>query len=702
MPTTRRNQTGNTTALQQIPPNTAGGGTSGGGGSAVNRPAPSPTGPAPLIGQPEFLPQHTFISVPLAGDNGFIGNATNFHTNSGLSPRSVGSIEEILELLANTAQTGTGVLDRIRIVSHFFMPDPGQPPQPGNMGINFLRNGGRGALKRYFAGFAESSIAGLRALVTFEVPGNQTTLSVFASPETTVLSALRAAGQGAVVDAVFPASGTPSDNKKEFVILHAAKWVLAQGASSGIANATLRSNLSSAYDLLIAALKAKLGTAPDNVPGPQLDALGAAIAARSDLGVIQVATPPTTPHYAANVAAGLAAVLGDSFRNKLLAVRPRFDRFTTIDIRGCRAGQDPSYLAAVQAFFGRTSSVRPVVTGPDFFQRYNQIEVVGVHSTTPQAGATAINGLHNSGMPPAYPATQVQTQFGVWADGFGITAAHLAFWHTTFQLLVLEFCKLQWRTNIPPRKVTISRLDALPGANFADLFNLLGEIFFVRTADRPTAVQIGKISPNLGNLNTWTTQLDATIAPGSTVPQLAAHFGNFKTIYEAVEARMANASFHNSPQRVIPATQPAGLTAAQATTLQTNLKNFIQTNANSIFAPVRTFLTAADASTQGAPARMRYFLGVGLVFQLAHATDTAFGTQRLVLFDDQTATGRQHEAIRHWMRAGWRGVAPPTISNTLDFELARHSRWLVADHNQGPSCVCPHPSYMSHIVTQPA
>jgi hypothetical protein len=147
------------------------------------------------------------------------------------------------------------------------------------------------------------------------------------------------------------------------------------------------------------------------------------------------------------------------------------------------------------------------------------------------------------------------------------------------------------------------------------------------------------------------------------------------------------------------------LTVAQVTGFQTNLSSFIQINANSIFAPVRVFLAVADARTQDAPARMRYFLGLGLVFQLAHTTDLRFISQRIVVFEDRTGPAdrrRQHEAIRHWMRAAWRGVSTVTIPASVDFDLGRHSAWVVEGREQGPSGVCPHPSYLSHIVTQPA
>ena len=656
-----------------------------------------------MVGQPEFLPQHTFIS--LFGEISFLALAMNFHIISGLKPRTVGSIEEILELLTDSSKTGSGVLDRIRIVSHFFVPDPGEPEQPAIMSIKFFRNGGRGALKRHFEGFAESSVAGLRAVLTFDHHGfTQTSLSIFDSPYTDVLTALRTVGKGALVDQVFPNGQTPSANKQEFVIISACKWLLREHPDV-LKDATLRANLASAYDLLLNDLKTRLVAPPDAVPAPQLDALRDAIVALGDFATIHTITPDDIPRYAANVAAVLPAVTGDSFRNIMLAARQRFDRFTTIDIRGCRAGTDTPYLAAVQRFFGRSDTVRPVITAPDFFQRFNQIAMIRVFGTTPQAAAGVINQLHNNGVPLLFNRANVQDQFATWSDGFGITTAHLTFWQNTFQLGVLEFSKLLWRQNIPACKVTTSRLDAMATAAFEVVFDQLGEIFFVRVGDRPTAAQIAAIKPRLASLDTWTTQLNAAIPAGSTPTELTAHFNNFKTIYEVVEIRMGNAAFRTSPLRVIPSMEPAGLTAAQATKLQGNLRTFIQADNNSLFAPVRIFLANADARTQDAPARMRYFLGLGLVFQLSHATDVSFDSQRIVMLDDRTgpdAARRQHEAIRHWVRASWRGINPPTIVDNLDFELGRHSAWVVAGREQGPCGVCPHPSYMQHIVILPA
>jgi hypothetical protein len=699
MSTTTRNQTANLEAIRRIPPNGPGG--TGGGG--VNRPGPSPTGPAPLVGDPEFIPQHTFISVAMPHDNGFIANAVHFHENVGLNPRSVGSLEEILELLGNAAETGTAVLDRIRIVSHFFVADGGEAEQVSNMGMKLLRDGGRGVLRRHLEGFAQSSIEGLRSLIEIDLPSNQTSLTVCASDETVVLAALRAAGQGAAVDAVFPPSQLASAEKNEFVIICGAKWILAH-PPAGLANAAIRADLDRAYDILIADLRTRLIAGPDNVPAAALDTLASAIAGLASIANVQLAKPGGLPRYGPNVSAALTAHAGDAFRSKVLAARRRCDRFTTIDIRGCQAGRDIPYLEAIQRFFGQSDTVRPVVTAPNIFQRFNQIAAIEPFGTNPPAQAAALNALFNSAAGAApYLVAQVRDQFVTWADGFGIDGAHLTFWHTTFQLSVLQFSALGWRAGIPPRRVVVPRLDALATVTFADVFARLGEIFFIANSSRPTAAQLTALAPLLANLGTWIAQLDAPVASGSSAAQLSTHFNGFRTIYEAVDSRMANPAFHNSPQRVIPPVEPPGLTAAQTTAFQTALRNFIQTNNSSRFAPVRKFLTAADAQTQDAPARMRYFLALGLVFQLAHDTNVSFGVQHIVVLNDRTATNnRRDEAIRHWMRAAWRGVAPPTISPTVTYDLGRHSAWIVADHEKGPSHVCPHPSYMAHIVTQPA
>ena len=268
----------------------------------------------------------------------------------------------------------------------------------------------------------------------------------------------------------------------------------------------------------------------------------------------------------------------------------------------------------------------------------------------------------------------------------------------------VQTCALPICTSIPARNVTISRLDALASASFNSVFNQLGEFFFIRNSHRPSNTEIAAITPQLSNLNTWTSQLNVTIPECASASDLTTHFNNFKTIYEVVESRMGSPGF-TPAQRIIPAAEPAGFDVAQATTMRNDLRAFINANVNSIFAPVHTFLTEADSLTQDAPALMRYFLGLALPFQLFHPTSTVFDDQMIVNFEDQTGAAtdrRQHEAIRHWIRASWRGVSPPTIPGTVGYDLGRHSAWVVEGRAAGPSGICPHPNYMSHIMTKSA
>lgn len=717
MPTTRRNQTGNTAPVQKIPPNkapapSAGGGGGGGGSGPVNRPTAAPVGPAPLIGEPEFLPQHIFVAEAApGGDNGFIAAALQFHRNINPDTRPVSSVEQIVELLADKTKTGEGLLDRIRIVAHFLRDDHGA--HPSVMGIKFLTDGARGAFGKFFDGFARSSEAGLRSIITISEQ-NKDHLSVFDDSADNLILALRDGADASLktaLDAVYTSQFVMGD-RGEFATLHAAKWGLKHQTPAPTSNASLKASLEEAYDLILAAIRKRLTVAPENVAPAHLDAIANAIAARTEItGVhfLRIQTTPPGPfaNYVTNVAAGVAAAKNDTFRNKLIKARERFDRFTTIDVRGCQVGADTDYMKAIQSFFGRTGTVRPVVTGPRIFQLFSPIGLRSVTAPTPQAAVTQINVMHTAGLArrvqgtatfPAWTRDEVRGAHQKWAAAFGITPAHLTFWQTTFGLSALAFSTLGWRASLPARKVPISRLDTLPGLAFTALFNRLGEIFFIRDDQRPSATDLGRISPHLADIGTWIGQLDAAL----TSANQAAQFAHYTTIYTAVDRRMATTSFQNGPNRIVPATMPATLAGVQA--VQAALKTFIQTHDQSIFAPVRRFLTAAKAAADADHAALRYFLGLGLVFQLTDIISPDLGRQAIVYCDDAANDGREHEAIRHWVRAMWRGQASPVIPAGMTPEQGRHSARFVQNHEplRGPSFVCPDKSYSDRIETVPA
>src|SRR4051812_35467644 len=89
--------------IQKTAPGSAGG---AGGGS----------GPAPIKfqGAQEHIPQLTFIVQPRVTPDDYLAGATAYHSNCGLQPREIHSIDHMLDMLA----TDTTALKRIRLVSH--------------------------------------------------------------------------------------------------------------------------------------------------------------------------------------------------------------------------------------------------------------------------------------------------------------------------------------------------------------------------------------------------------------------------------------------------------------------------------------------------------------------------------------------------------------------------------------------------------
>lgn len=656
------------------------------GGSGPGTGAPFLEGPAPLFAGAEFLPQITFIATPTPNDNGFIGNAETFHRNAGLEPISITSLQEAVELLNNATRTGSGVIDHLRIVSHFFVDDENPGFAPSNIKMAMLSGGGRGILKHHFEGWAQSNYEGLKAMVTVFVINSGTLtprVGVYAHSLKFILNKLRPT-HNAIIDQLptDPIDGEPTGFAKDFVTFAASKWLLADQPTF---LPTVRNSLLTAYDLLLANLKTRISTPS----AANLTTLENAMVALRNIGAVTVVSPANLAYFSANVTAGITAFQNDFFAT-VTTMRRRINQFSTVDIRGCQAGQDLDYLRAIRRFFGISDLVRPGVTAPDRFQRFN-----GINQITGLNSQNDINSIHSSGISP-FNATTTRNQFEDWATAFGITQGHLEFWKTTFQLHVLEFCKLQWRGNIPSRRVAISRLNVLATAGLSDMFTRLADIFFFTSAQQPSATQVNTITPLLGNLTAWTTELNGIIPDTATATQLQQHFNTLKSIYENVEPRTAQSSFS---ARLIPQTAPSSLTVSQVRTWQQSLKAFIDTDSHSIFSPVRRFLAAGFAQANASQSKMRYFLRLGLVFQLYHATSTNFGEQIIVAYSDGTGTNRrENEAIRHWIRSLWRGVNPPNIPAAISWDNGRNTAWIVEGRQQGPSYVCPNISYDQHII----
>jgi hypothetical protein len=652
--------------LKQIQPNGAGG--AGGGGGAAG-PDPEALTASPIFGEPDYAPDLTFIQQAAPNDNGFIAIALQFHQNSGLSPRTVQSIEEMVNVLSDPAQSGTGIINRIRIVSHVFF-DPSGIGNPTNMMLRFLTAGVRPSLKRHFNGFAGTSMDALKSMMTFEV-GTFTNTTHFITTDSSMLLMNHLKPTHNAILALVPtdALGEATGEFDDFFKICGSKWTLQRGA---IPNASVTTSLQQAYDLLLADVVSRIRS---TIPEPQLNTLRDAILNLGNSQSINIQTPHNLAEYGQNLAAALTAIQGNGFLTKLNRVRQRINRNSKIDIRGCQVGRDPEFLQAMQKFFGTNATVRPAVSGPQWFQHFNAIgNITGLNSNA------LIGTLFNNGFAP-YSAVQVRQHFENWATGFGITAAHLTFWQEKLGLNALTFSALQWRNNLPATTIPVTRLQAISSASFRDVISRLINIFQTPAADRPNNAALNIVDPLLPNLSTWATQLDAAVSATATPSQLTDHFNNYKNIYEHIDNRFTGSASPSAAQRIIPATPPASLTVQVIRDFQTALKNFIDTHANSRLRPIKRFMTATVAQTQDAPARMRYFLCLGLPFLLYNPAATNSNHNILIVFQDTAgADRRQNDAIKYWIRAQWRGNIPAVLGNGTTFDASRQTPWLVENH----------------------
>lgn len=689
--TTKGTQAAANGGVINVPPNTVPGG-NGGPGPGVD---PETSTDQPIFGLPDYAPQLTLIAQASPTDNGFIALANQFHQNSGLNPVTISSIEEVVDILDDSTRSGTGVINRLRIVSHVFFDSSGLQ-QPINMMLPFLSGGVRPALKRHFTGFAGTRINALKAMMTFEVNTfTNTTHFIYRDPASTIISYLRPA-QNTILNLVpTDALGEPTGEFNDFFLICGSKWALAENA---ITSSSQTSTINQAYDILLEDIISRLR---NTVSEPQLQTLVAASTGLGSNHVLNFQTPHNPANYAQNLSAAITAINGNAFQTKLNRVRARFNQNSKIDIRGCQVGRDTEFLQAIQSFFGTSQTVRPAVSGPRWFQHFNPIgNITGLNSNA------RVVTLNNTGFSP-YSATQVTQALNSWCTGFGITDAHLTFWRQTFSLDVFAFCALGWKTSIPATRIPVTRLQAINSASFAELFGKLASIFLVTAANTPTAANITSVNASLSNVGTWSAQLNATIESTATQPQLTAHFNNFKTIYEGVDDRFTGTSSPTTGQRIIPATAPASLTPAVIRDFQTALKTFIDTHARSRFRPFKRFINAALTNTQDGPAKMRYFLCLGLPFLLYDPLANNSNVNIIIAYQDGAAVTnrRQNEAIKYWIRSQWRGIIPANLGDGTTFDGSRQTPWLVENHQPGanltlaPFVVSPTNEFQDKIVS---
>jgi hypothetical protein len=677
------------------PATDSGGGGGGGGGGSSSGPDPEASAPPTIMFAPDFAPQLTFIAAASPTDNGFIAQAIKYHTQAGLKPITITSFEDLLDKLLDTTKTGSGWINRMRIVSHVFVSGNALD-NPANMKLPFLQGGTRNSFKRYFTGFGGTKMDALRAMMGFEYKTvNNITIYICQNPGSEIIAAARKPATSAIFNKIpTDGLGEPNPDYTDFLRICASKWLM-----SKLPAAPHFTAFDLAYDLLLADVIPKLAGTLTVI---ELNTVRDAVLAISSPFTYEQATPLKAAEFGADLSVAITAIQADRIKPKLIEVRKRIDKGSRIDIRGCQVGRDPGFLEAIQFFFGTDATRRPTVSGPKWFQHFNPI---GFASARNEGN---IITMYNSGIPSVGSAVQMRTFFEQWADGFGIKANHVTFWQTTFGLGALDFCALQWRNTLPATTVTVPRLQSLGTANFDALLQQLASIFFLPTATALSAGDLSGITPLLPQCATWSTQLNANVPDTATDAALQTTLANYKVIYEKLDRRVGSGTPPTEAQRIIPSTAPATLTFTEVRNFQTKLKQFIDTNTNSRLVKVKTLVNAGLTKISDAPGKLRYFLGLGLPFLVYNAAANSADANRLIFFEDMTGTaaaGRQTDAVKFWVRAQWRGVIPADIGKNLVYNDGMETPWLVENHQPGPTLtlrpfvLSPTPEYQDKIVT---
>jgi hypothetical protein len=650
-----------------------GGGGGGAGGGAGG-------GPATLVfgGVQEHIPELTFIIEPRVTPDDYLASATDYHTNCGLAPQQIHSIDHMVTLLAASDTS----LKRIRIVGHASGEDL-LVPLFGQTNVREDRH----AFKEHLNAFAISDERGLLDQFGM-VPGNY----LHAWLKTDILTMTRTTHKALLQPFGYDESGAPDGDFEKF-IYYCCDYAFVNRnlytKNGGALSANEKAGMLKAYTALIwIKAKALKGTTVNGHVATEtaLNALSDYLKQRTaaELGLDNddrrnyVLPPNALNNFLLAGRAGDAVIAG--FREQLNKVRKRFSTTSAIDIRGCRAGDDRDYLLAVQDFLGQPSA-KPAVTAPRWFQAF-----AGTNSYSHPADRAGVHALLTTGT----AAAEIRKGFETWATLTHVDPEHKKVWIDTLDGDAVKFVLLDWRKKLPALPVAAPALTTYLAMNFIDFVNKSADFFNVPTASMPSAATLTGIDTYITTkLKNYSTQLLAFVDGATDQTKL----NTILTALNNINTELGNAV---TPVPVAP------IGYKTLMDYQDKLIKFINDNK---IAGIKPFMTAIrnriNDSTD--PGLYYYMLFSGMpVFVFAdHEAVVAHRVNvqhnRLVILD-----AFADAAYRTWVQLSWAEPLPAgnrfITLHPADF-TSRRSMMMVeaADNSNSGAAVCPHPDYFTHM-----
>lgn len=375
-----------------------------------------------------------------------------------------------------------------------------------------------------------------------------------------------------------------------------------------------------------------------------------------------------------------ARAVHDGFHDKIVLMRQRFTATSAIDIRGCRAGDDPDYLTAMREFFDRPDNPRLTASAPRWYQSFPTLATLH-----PSTRAQIANFLSHRIFANTVDHNEQMTGARAWAALIKVDPLHKDFWLGLFNGTAAAFAGLAWRSTVPPLFIPTPGLTALNGLTFSDVLSKLSDLFNVPAASVPTASQLTPLQSLITSLPTYNQNLLADVPDTTAAARLQQLFQGLKQINTDLS------------QPTVPATAPSPLTAAQIRQYQQQLLAFIET---SKLTPVKAFMTAAKQSWESGDGIYYYMLFAGLpIFFFNKAAFT--NHEGLMVWQ-----AYEHEAMQSWFKCMWAEPLPANAANqstnaNSTEENARRVPMLQDEHAATQWGICPAPEYGQHLQTSP-
>lgn len=301
------------------------------------------------IGQPQNVPEKTYIAGQQPQNDGFLQSAIAYHDAWGLSPQTVHSLQEVVNDLAGSTST----LSRIRIVTH---------ASEDQLYMPLFTGGTSGIMEEALRSYAGGEVEGLAQTLSSEFSIDQPDVV-----RTAVLNQV----PGAMLQAVGVASGAaPTGIVRRFLDEAIRLGLLRRlrDEADPVDKLLYDQRLIPASELLVNRLAGEVQS-QTSAPQQQVQSLQTEVIQAAQTVAFNVTLGTFNQQPLGTQSEAAAAAVQGSFSARHTAARARFDGSSWIDIRGCQVGKTPSYLEAVGLFFG-AGGTRPSVSGPDWYQSF--------------------------------------------------------------------------------------------------------------------------------------------------------------------------------------------------------------------------------------------------------------------------------------------------------------------------------------------